>query len=99
NDQHVLALVETVYGADFDAVGVLTLDANFGDDVSHRSRTFSGPIPARILAPRGRPSRPWKGPAYNNRAVSTRRGTVLRGARLGEAPDGGERHCAISPST
>src|SRR5262249_6567967 len=50
NDQHVLALVETVYGADFDAVGVLTLDANFGDDVSHRSHTFSGPIPARILA-------------------------------------------------
>src|SRR5262249_9786924 len=83
NDQHGLALVETVYGADFDAVGVLTLDANFGDDVSHRSHTFSGPIPARILAPRGRPSRPWKGPAYNNRAVSTRRGTCF--ARSGMA--------------
>jgi len=35
NDQHVLALVETIYGADLDTVRVLALDANFCDDVSH----------------------------------------------------------------
>ena len=35
DDQHVLALVEAVHGADFDAVHVLALDAGFGDDVGH----------------------------------------------------------------
>jgi hypothetical protein len=33
--QHVLALVEAIDGADLDAIGVLALDAGFGDDVSH----------------------------------------------------------------
>src|SRR5450759_424835 len=33
--QHVLALVEAVHGADFDAVGIFALDAGFSDDVSH----------------------------------------------------------------
>src|SRR6185295_14688000 len=35
DDEHVLALVEAVHGADFDAVHVLALDAGFGDDVGH----------------------------------------------------------------
>jgi hypothetical protein len=41
DDEHVLALVEAVYGADLDAVGVLTFDADFGNDVGHRSHNFS----------------------------------------------------------
>src|SRR6185436_30753 len=36
--EHVVALVEAVDGAHLDAVHVLTLDAVFGDDVSHRGR-------------------------------------------------------------
>src|SRR5689334_25001574 len=35
DDEHVLALVEAVDGADLDAVHVLAADARFGDDVSH----------------------------------------------------------------
>src|SRR6266849_4180188 len=35
--QHVRPLVEAIDGADIDAVGVLALDAAFGDDVSHRA--------------------------------------------------------------
>src|SRR5262245_34044584 len=35
DDEHVLALVEAVDGADLDTVHVLALDAVFGDDVSH----------------------------------------------------------------
>ena len=35
NDQHVVALVEAVHRADFDAIGIFTLDAGFSDDVSH----------------------------------------------------------------
>ena len=35
--EHILALVEAVHGADFDAVGVLALDADFSDDVRHLS--------------------------------------------------------------
>src|SRR6185436_686563 len=35
NDEHVVAFVEAVHGADLDAVHVLALDAVFGDDVSH----------------------------------------------------------------
>jgi hypothetical protein len=38
DDEHVLALVEAVHGAHFDAVHVLALDAGFGDDVGHRER-------------------------------------------------------------
>jgi hypothetical protein len=33
--KHVLALVETIDGAHFDAIRVLTFDAIIGDDVSH----------------------------------------------------------------
>ena len=35
DDQHVFTLVETVHGADFDAVGIFAFDAGFSDDVSH----------------------------------------------------------------
>lgn len=35
NHQHVVALVETIYGAHLDAVGVFALDARFSDDVGH----------------------------------------------------------------
>jgi hypothetical protein len=35
DDQHVLALVEAVHGADLDAVGIFALDAGFSDDVGH----------------------------------------------------------------
>jgi hypothetical protein len=40
NDQHVLALVKTVHGADLDAIHVLAPDAGLGDDVGH-DRLFS----------------------------------------------------------
>ncbi len=40
DDQHVRALVEAIHGADLDTVGVLALDANFSDDVRHRSHNF-----------------------------------------------------------
>src|SRR5256885_9768027 len=49
DDQHVVALIEPLDGADLDAVHVFALDAVFGDDVGHRSgsesrrkRKFSG---------------------------------------------------------
>jgi hypothetical protein len=35
DDQHVLALVKAIHGADFDAVGIFAFDAGFGDDVGH----------------------------------------------------------------
>ena len=35
DDQHVLALVEAVDGADFNAIGIFAFDAGFSDDVSH----------------------------------------------------------------
>jgi hypothetical protein len=35
NDEHVLALLEAVHGADLDAIGVLAPDASFGHDISH----------------------------------------------------------------
>jgi hypothetical protein len=35
NDEHVLAFIEAVDGADFDAVGVLALNALIVDDVGH----------------------------------------------------------------
>src|ERR1700741_2566536 len=38
DDEHVVALVEAVDGADLDAVHVLALDAVLGPDVSHRAR-------------------------------------------------------------
>jgi len=69
NNQHILALVEAVYRADLDAIHVLALDANFGDDVSHRYHMLLGPSQARlgpsqagIIAPYG-PSEPPRGSA------------------------------------
>jgi hypothetical protein len=35
DDQHVLALVEAVHGADLYAVGIFAFDAGISDDVSH----------------------------------------------------------------
>jgi hypothetical protein len=35
NDEHVLALVKAVHGADFDAVSVFASDTRFGHDISH----------------------------------------------------------------
>lgn len=35
DDEHILALVETVHRADFDAVGVFAFDTGFGNDKSH----------------------------------------------------------------
>ena len=35
DDEHVLALVEAVDGADLNAIGILAFDAGFSDDVSH----------------------------------------------------------------
>src|SRR5882762_4804491 len=35
DDQHVLAFVEAIHRANFDAIHVLALDAGFGDDISH----------------------------------------------------------------
>src|SRR6267378_8170778 len=35
DDQHVVAFVETVHGADLDAIGIFAFDAGFSDDVSH----------------------------------------------------------------
>jgi hypothetical protein len=35
DDQHVVTLVEAVYRADFNAIGVFAFDAGFSDDVSH----------------------------------------------------------------
>ncbi len=35
NDEHVLAGIEAIDGADFDAVHVLAFDAIFGNDISH----------------------------------------------------------------
>jgi hypothetical protein len=37
DDQHVLTLVETIHGADLDAVHVLALDAVLGDHIGHGS--------------------------------------------------------------
>jgi hypothetical protein len=39
--QHVLALVETIDGADFHAVHVFAADAGFGYDISHGGGFFS----------------------------------------------------------
>src|SRR6266851_4440071 len=43
--QHVRALVEAIDRADVDAVGVLALDAAFGDDVGHRAILEFGGAP------------------------------------------------------
>ena len=53
DDEHVLALVEAVHGADFDAVHVLALDAGFGDDVGHSAVPVlrGSACRGRIIAP------------------------------------------------
>jgi hypothetical protein len=39
DDEHVLAFIEAVYGADLDAIHILATDASFGDDVGHSINT------------------------------------------------------------
>jgi hypothetical protein len=49
NDQHVLALVETVHGANFYAIQVFALDAIFNDDIGHPElRPKAAMLPYRI---------------------------------------------------
>src|SRR5262249_57961651 len=47
DDEHILALVEAVHGADLDAIHVFAFDTGFVDDVSHCS---SGPARMPVLA-------------------------------------------------
>jgi hypothetical protein len=49
NHKHVLALVEAIYRADFDAVHVFAFDAVFDDDIGHNDY----PSPAKPLGQRG----------------------------------------------
>src|SRR5258708_22572453 len=42
DDQHVLALVEAIHGADFNAVHVLALDASLGNDIGHQRLLTAG---------------------------------------------------------
>src|SRR5436190_4355046 len=35
NDQHVFTLVEAIYGAHLNAIGIFALNTGFSDDVSH----------------------------------------------------------------
>jgi hypothetical protein len=35
DDQHVVALVEAIYRADLNAIGIFAFNAGFRDDVSH----------------------------------------------------------------
>src|SRR5690242_15784803 len=74
NDEHVLALVEAIDGADFDAIHVLALDAGFGDDVGHGFRTLllAGARPlARFIRPR-------QCPGASSPAVARHRGRRRR---------------------
>jgi hypothetical protein len=42
NDEHVCALVEAIYGTDFDAVRIFALDTVLGDDISHERLRAGG---------------------------------------------------------
>jgi hypothetical protein len=57
--KHILALVEAIHGADFDAIHVFALDAVFDDDIGHDhfpsranaaspARRVNGPMPRVI---------------------------------------------------
>jgi hypothetical protein len=47
DDEHILTLVETIDGADLDAVGVFALDALVVDDVGHSALDYKSPQGAR----------------------------------------------------
>jgi hypothetical protein len=49
DDQHVLALVEAIHRADFNAIGIFAFDAGFRDDVSH-PKLRKGPILSGCVA-------------------------------------------------
>jgi hypothetical protein len=48
DDEHILALIETVHWAYFHAVHVFALDAIFSDDVGHE-RSFEGLFQSKSL--------------------------------------------------
>src|SRR5262249_32056536 len=52
NDQHVLALVETIHGANLDAVHVFALDAIIVDDIGHLL-TLNVSFSRALLLPHG----------------------------------------------
>ena len=41
DDQHVLALIEAIHGADFHAIHIFAFDAVFSDDVGHDNPVFA----------------------------------------------------------
>jgi hypothetical protein len=49
DDQHVLALVKAIYGADFDAIHVFAFDAIVVDDIGH-FHTLDGLFVASLLS-------------------------------------------------
>jgi hypothetical protein len=49
DDQHVLALVKAIHGADFDAIHVFTFDAIVVDDIGH-FHTLDGLFVASLLS-------------------------------------------------
>jgi hypothetical protein len=57
DDQHVLALVKAIDGADFNAVGIFAFDAGFSDDVSHpglrTDRFFRGCVAHAVRCRKG----------------------------------------------
>src|SRR5688572_8845435 len=96
DDQHVRPLVETVHGADLDAVHVLALDAVFGDDKGHL-RLREIPVASRGTGTRGGPysakARPLcKDGSATGAAAQVDRGEMMRldacAAVLDEAPQG-----------
>ena len=44
DDEHVLALIETVHRTDFDAVHIFALDAVFDDDIGHACLRAGGRV-------------------------------------------------------
>ena len=73
DDQHVRALVKAIYGADLDAIHVFALNANFRDDVSHRSHFACWATRPSVVASKALRRGRHGAIAYPNRAVCTRR--------------------------
>jgi hypothetical protein len=51
---HLLALVETLHGANYDAIGVLTTEAGLGNHMCHRTKS---PNLALLLREQNNPSK------------------------------------------
>src|SRR5471032_1630033 len=58
DDQHVIALVEAVHGANFDTVHVLALDASLGHDIGHQTLLKRARVNATRSLAQG--SRSWR---------------------------------------